>query len=474
MNQKKSLRFTIFANLLVQEGPTVRLANFVSSLTYENLPSEVITKTKELILDQIGCELAGSILPWSKIAYEYIKSMNAGGKCTVVKYGSKTNPEFCSFLNATFGHGFDLDDMNGHGRPGSAIIAPILVSSELLARSGIDVITSVVAAYEVWTRVTAAVSPSAILDRGFHTVSINGVFGAAAGVGKLLRINAEKLANAFGIAGSHSSGLTEFTVSGSEVKRIHAGIAAVGGLRSAFLAKDGYTGPLTILEGKKGFCQAFANTYDISRLTENLSREWFIMKTGIKPYACATSIHPAILAIEKLLERHQFAPSDIESVIVGTNKFALGHGGGQIGTIPRDITGMQYSIQYSVALALIVRDNLFEGYSEANLTNREVISMAKRVKLQLDPEVDREYREESKLSSNVTVILADGRKFEERSYARGQPYFPLSKEEIITKFTKLSTMVIDSEQADVIANRVLRLEEETDTSSISSLLKSAL
>jgi 2-methylcitrate dehydratase PrpD len=450
-------------------GQTETLAKFATDLRFSDLPTEVIEKAKLVILDQLGCELAGSTLPWTMSVYRYVKSTGGSGESTIVNYGTKVNPELAAFTNAVFGHGFDVDDVNGHGRPGSPTIPPIIVAADLNQSTGADLLASVVAAYEVDVRVTNSVSPSAVVERGFHTPVSCNVFGAAAGVGKILELTSDQMTNAFGMAGSHAAGLAEFTVSGSEVKRLHAGIASVGGLRSAFLAREGYTGPRTVLEGKKGFCQAVANKFSLDRLTENLGRDWLIMKTGLKPYACATTIHSAITAVEKLYEENVLDPSNISDVVIGTNSFALGHAGGLIGPEPKDVTGMQYSLQYSIALALILRDNLFRGYSEANLKNTALSDLSKKVKMVLDQEVEEDYKN-GKMSSRVSVRLKDGKVLEEKSFSKWAPHLPISKEDVVGKFELLARTVLSESQTQKLTDLVLNLEKVPETPFLTKLL----
>jgi 2-methylcitrate dehydratase PrpD len=156
------------------------LAQFVCKLTYEDLPGAVIEKTKELILDQLGCQLAGSTLPWTQPAYDYVADYGGRGESTVVGFGFRTSAQDAAFVNASFGHGCMGDDTDSvcHAHLGSIIIPAALALGEREAISGKEFIKAVVVGYDVASRIGAA-APLAE-SRGFHPGPIFGPFGVAA------------------------------------------------------------------------------------------------------------------------------------------------------------------------------------------------------------------------------------------------------------------------------------------------------
>ncbi len=175
--------------------------------------------------------------------YKHIKALGGTGESTIVYYGDKTNVENAAFVNASFGHGFEFDDVHAESlsHPASVVIPAALALGEREHGNGKDFILAVAIGHDVLARVGMSIARST-LDRGFHPMSVPGTFGSAAAAGIVLRFNEDKMVNAMGIAGSYSSGLTEYQQSAGEVKRTHAGIAAQGGLRAALLAALCLTG----------------------------------------------------------------------------------------------------------------------------------------------------------------------------------------------------------------------------------------
>src|SRR5262249_28073084 len=161
--------------------------------------------------------------------------------------------------------------------------------------------------------------------------------------GKLLRFDEHAMLHAIGIAAAHGSGLMEAPAGGrGELKRFYGGMAASNGLRSALLAKEGLTGPETMLEGEQGFCRAFGDSSNMMALGDGLGTKWEILNVHYKIYAQDGYIQPMTEALERLVERHRFAVEAIDDVRVGCCRFAHEDVVGVIRE-PKDLTSAQYS-----------------------------------------------------------------------------------------------------------------------------------
>jgi 2-methylcitrate dehydratase PrpD len=208
------------------------------------------------------------------------------------------------------------------------------------------VITAVVLGYDVALRVGDAAKDAIKEDSTLQFLPF-----VAYAVRKIVKMNSDQVLNAFGLVASHCSGLMEYSETGGEVKRLHGGIAANAGIRSAMLAKHGFTGPPTVLEGRKGFCQAFSDTYRLEDITDRLGKEFRILRTGLKPYCCCAGQHAALDAASLIVDKHQVAPEEIEGIVVGQGpqEFKV------VGTIvePRDIASTQFSGRFGIALRLL-------------------------------------------------------------------------------------------------------------------------
>ena len=447
------------------------LARFVSELKYDNLPPEVIARVKDLILDQVGIMLACSTLPWSKVIYDYVRDWGDNKQeSTIAHYGDRTKAENAVFVNSSFGHGFEIDDhyLPGQSHPGCIVVPSAIAMAEREHGTGKDLILAVAAGYEVMGRINKAIAPSCLI-RGFHApTSISGPFAAAAVAGKILDFEPELMLNALSIAGSHASGVIEYDQTGGSVKRMHAGMASHGGLRAALVAQKGLTGPPTILEGRHGFCQAFADEYNLNEITDNLGRDFrVVLGAGFKAYCSCGAMHSGLDAMRNLVARHGIKADDVAEVVLGSNTQTISH----INATPTDITSSQFSAPFGIALTLVRGGNGFNDYTEETLRNRHILDLAGKVRLEVDDEIQSEYP--AKRGTRVTVRLKSGATYKEKvDYCKGLPQNPMTRQEFEDKFRGLASVVADNDRTDGILDTVYGLDKLKDISALISLMSS--
>src|SRR5580698_3976129 len=149
---------------------TRRLAEFAARLSFDGIPKAVVEHVKLCILDGIGACLHGASLPWTRMVQEMVFAEGAKGNAAVWRTGRKTSWSLSALANGTAGHAFEMDDMHKESvlHPNSLAV-PIALgfAEESPGVSGRDVIASVVAGYEVGTRVGNAATTQLFLN-GFH------------------------------------------------------------------------------------------------------------------------------------------------------------------------------------------------------------------------------------------------------------------------------------------------------------------
>ena len=201
--------------------------------------------------------------------------------------------------NGTAFHSIEMDDVNNEAslHPGVVAFPTALSMADLAHVSGKDFIAAVVAGYDVIVRLGRALQPAEHYGRGFHPTGTCGAFGAAVVAGRLLGLQGDDFIHALGIAGSQTAGSMEFLAQGAWTKRLHPGWASHSGSWAALLARSGYTGPTTILEGRDGFLQAYSGNPDMSLVLQDLGDEYLITRTAIKPHACCRYVIPKEFSI---------------------------------------------------------------------------------------------------------------------------------------------------------------------------------
>ena len=437
------------------------LAEFATGLRYEAIPKEAIDRAKTTIIDTVGAMTFGTTLPWSRIMIEYVQRTSAPGKGAIVGTPHRVRGQLAALANGVLAHAFEMDSLVHPSvgvHPGASLTAPGLPVAMAQGRSGKDLLTAFVAGFEVMYRVGDAARHSSE-KIGFHAPGLTGVFGGAVTVGLLMKLDAERMTHALGIAGSLCSGLLEFSKSGGMVKRMHLGRAAEGGALAATLAREGFTGPPTILEGKYGFLQAFASEREPERLTRALGEEWHTLKTMLKRYACHITAHVPVTAALELKAKHGIKGSDVASVAIASDEKVVSHHDIRE---PQDTMMCQYSVPFCVALALH-RDPMDPRvFGEETLNDpsiREVCGNTTVSELPAD-------KKKTRFSSVVTVKLKDGRELSvQADDFEGMPTRPLSREQLRAKFMK-ATAGTEAYKPETVLARFEALEEHASVTSI--------
>jgi 2-methylcitrate dehydratase PrpD len=451
------------------------LAEWVSGLRMKDIPDTVKEHAKRFLLDNFGCQIAGATLPWSKQFYDVMTRTRSGTHSTVAYYGTKLSPDDAAFLNATFNHANETDDthLKSPTHPGQIAVPCALAIAEYANATGENLLLGVIAAYEVMIRLSWACSPH-LIYRGHHPPVGVGPFGGATAGIAILGFDHETAKNAYGIAGSHSAGLIEYTKTGGSVKRIHAGIPSQGGVRSVMLAEAGITGPHSIIEGEKGFCKVFAVDYDLNRLTDGLGTKWHMLDNGIKGYSCCHLIHFAFDALDVLRDRRKFTAAEVKEVRIATNsQQILSH----IGSIiePNDILGAQFSMPFSVAMRLhhggrrLRGGNGFWDYVDVDLRDPALLDTARKVKVVVGPDPTRWARVDE--GGEVTVELMDGTSLSvEYPHAWGLPENPMSLAEVEDKFRYVTGPVISDGRQAALISAMRNVESIKSVREISDLI----
>jgi 2-methylcitrate dehydratase PrpD len=450
------------------EDYSAQLAAYAADFRLADAPAEVVRMAKRVVLDQLGCQIACSTLPWSLQTRDAVLALGTGGGATIVYHGDRVGVDNAAFLNSAFGHGNEIDDASVRtpSHCGSVIVPAALAVAEHRRSSGRAVLEAVIIGYEVWMRISYATEPQ-MRRRGHHSPPAHGPFGAAAAVAHLMGLDQRTTLNALAIAGSHAAGLAEYTRGGGSVKRIHCGIGSMAGVRSAFMAAYGMTGPPAVLEGERGFCNVFAGECDLAQLVRGLGSDYDILQTGFKRYSCAFVSHTALEAMDAICARHQLTAADIAGVTVGVNADAAKHF--YAGGPPTDLLTAQFSLGHSLAIRLLRTGNGPWDWRVEDLGAPDVIAFASRVRTVVDPVADREKHDN--MGALVQVTTRDGRTFEERQrYSKGLPENPLSDDEFAAKFTSLAVPQLGTTAATRIIDWVERLDAHDDAATLIPLL----
>src|ERR1700687_4544474 len=293
-------------------GLTDYVGRFVATMTYEQIPEQVIELGKKSILDGLGLALAGSRAETGPISRKYVEQVGAGnGKATIIGSTQRTSPRFAALLNGISIHANDFDDTQlaaardrVYGllmHPTVPVLPAIFALAEQRAVTGKEWMLAYHGGAEVEGKIAEAISPRHYQD-GFHPTGTCGPFGSAAACARLQHFDVHKTLNAFGVVASLSGGLRENF--GTMTKPFQAGHAAESGLQATEFAALGWTAAEQILEADRGFFHAFGGSYDPAAILGHLGKPWTFAAPGIslRPYPSGSLTHPALTEMMRLIQ----------------------------------------------------------------------------------------------------------------------------------------------------------------------------
>src|SRR3954453_19577494 len=245
-----------------------------------------------------------------------LKSWESSGACTAIGHARALDSAGAAFVNGTAAHGEDFDDTfeGGPVHAGAVVVPAVLAIAEREKLAGRDALARIAVGCELMCR-ASLVAPKGIHKAGFHPTAVLGALGAAAGVATAMRLSARQFVDALGVVGSMASGIIEYLAEGAWTKRLHPGWAAQAGIRACDLARHGFVGPPTVLEGTHGFFHAFAHGKEgeWDKLTDGFGAEWVANGIAFKPYACGTMTQPYVDCAARLAKKVDVAA--IEEVV---------------------------------------------------------------------------------------------------------------------------------------------------------------
>jgi 2-methylcitrate dehydratase PrpD len=444
--------------------PAAALAAHVANTRFQDLPPATVAATRRDLQDTLGCALGGSGAPGIAQLLRLYQGWGGAGQAGLLLVGGRLPAPQAAYIHGAMAHALDYDDTYDRGcsiHPGASILGTALATADLLGTvSGQDLVLAATLGLDVSNRIALA----AKVDRGWHRTSAIGVFGATAVAAKLLKLSAEQIHHAFGIALSQASGSRQCIIDGALTKRLQAGHAASAGLLSALLASDGFTGGDGIFAGRFGFLELYQpGGYDIGPLTEELGQAWRGDEVSFKPYPCGRPLHAAIDVSVALHDRLDLTAGTIGEVIVtGDPRFIADYFNGAPGKRrPTQIVEAQFALPFLIANGLL---HGRVGIDQvANFVDPDVLALAARIQ-----------GEAGGPKTEIKVRRTDGRSASQSiAMPLGAPENPLSEAQQIAKFRDCAAHAvrpIPSETIEQVLTTLATFDEVADARSLIRLL----
>lgn len=449
------------------------ISNWVSAISFEDLPADVVASTRLRILDVIGLSIAGGETSFGKsvrasaTAWPGTAARLWGTDATASAVGA-------AFVNGACSQALEYDDTHNESvvHMSSPAVAAALALADETRASGKDVVTAIALGNEISCRV-GSVTPQQFHKRGFHPSGLFAPFGVCWLAGHLLGLDAGQMSKAAGITGSFAAGLIQCWVDGTQSKFLHPGWAAQSGIAAAILGKNGVTGPGEVFEGRFGlFASHLQNAEpepNFARLTRDLGTFWDSQASSFKPFPVAHVIHPYIDALLRLRERHGLTPETVDKIVVPVAPFIVPIVCEPVEEKRRPNTDShgRVSIQYTLAEALALGRIGKDAYAERSLRDPVILALADRVEFVVDPAMPGS----EQFKGVVEVFARDGGHWiEVEEYNHGSPQNPMTDADIEAKFRENVGGVLSDEQAKRVVAAVMGIETMSDASALGTLL----
>lgn len=443
--------------MLHNPGVTEKLAHTVVSTQWDDLPAEVGHQAKRSLMNFFASALTGCRNETIEIALASLAPFSGGRQAAIVGRRERIDALSASFLNAASANVLDFCDTHVPTviHPTAPVVPPLLALGDMQRVSGRNLLLAFVLGQEVECRIGLAMSPSHY-NRGWHITSTCGVFGAAAGAGKLLALDAAQMVWALGTAATQAGGLCECL--GTPAKSVSVGNAARNGLWSALLASKNFKGPAEPLNGVQGYYHALNETPALSFLTDGLGESWEIGKTAYKPYPCGFVVHPVLDCVLDW-RRDNPKPEVAKVKVTGNPLLGIRTDRPNISTSGQS----QVSVQHAVAAALVTGKAGVEQFTDACVHDPRVQALRSKV------EVTRDERFAT-VAAAVEITTADGEihKLSTKA-ARGSDANPMSDQDLEDKLRDAAAIALPKNDIAALIDAVWQTDKSDDISGLAAL-----
>ena len=447
---------------------TKQLCHFIKELKYEDIPPMVIDRAKMNVLHTIGVSLCSCDLKQAKDAIALAEEISGGsvGEATLWGSGKKVSWEAAAFAAGTMGDLLDWEDCSITGHPSAGVIPMAVITAEVLHKSGKDLLTAVVAGYEVYQRVA--------MSGGSNIVSYN-IFGNLAVLCKLLDLSEEDMNKAFGVGTACAiAGASAHSTTMSDSLNYLYG----------YKTQNTVTMARTIIEGIEGMEDAFdcpsayLNHLNAQRpewFTKGLGEEWLMMTAIlIKHWPANVFVQTYAELAGKLITKYKYNPDDIEEIIIRPS-VEFRHWYSENGFT--SVTHAEFAIPYATACCMYHPEPGAIWYQPETMQDPKIVALMNKVKA--DGFVDmkgskvfiKDLIEGKHPEKFMIVRMKDGTEYVESTYThRGHPYYMLTREEFADMFRVQTKYILSPEKIEGAIDCICHLDQYEDAAVLPSFL----
>ncbi len=466
---------------------THTMARFALGLQYEDIPADAVHEAKRFLLDSVGCALAAVPNEDMQAAHRYIVALGGTPEATVIGSGHRTNVANTALMNALLVRALDYNDIYWEQDPShpSDVIPAALAAGEVAHRDGREIIVGILIAYELEMRWCLAATPG-VREVGWHHATLT-QFVSPFVAARMLGLSEDQTVAAAGISGS-----SHFTLGGvvaghlTNMKNTADPMATEAGVRAALLAREGYTGPVEVIEGKEGLIEVLSNVaWSTDTLLDGLPvvspsaplrasevepRKKFLITTcSYKAFPTEALTHQPITAVLNICRANGITAEDVAEVHVRTTTRGADILSDPSKYQPTTKETADHSLPYCIAAAVADGNVLPSSFEEEKLRDPRIWATLPKIKVVADSEIDALFPAVKR--AIVRITTTGGEVYEEQvDHAKGSPENPMSDDDIVAKFRANAAAVLTPEKQQRVIEATWSLEDFADVGEYMQLL----
>ncbi len=455
----------------MQQYISYKLAQFTKDLRFEDLTDETVTNVKRFLLDSIGCAYGGSLTHDVQIMRDFYNDMGGTPEATVINSNKKLPMIHQCLLNSLMIRALDYNDIYWEQDPShpSDLIPAALTPAEVLHKTGKELITAIVLAYE-WEQRFCEFAFPGVRETKWHHATLT-QFASPLAAGKILNLSVEELVHALGISASHNHTLGVVTAGNlTMMKNTVDPMAVQSGLQAALLAKRGYEGPAHVLDGKEGIVDTFQNNeFKLNILIDGLGESFRINRCSMKAFPTEALTHTPMSAVIRLMKEYKISKEDIKEVKIGTVARAVDILSDPSKYDPKTRETADHSLPYCISVCISDGTATPVSFSEEKIMDPEIRSFLPKIKVVANSEFEKTFP--ALKQAEAEIVTKNGKTFKMNlDYPLGDYREPMDESTLLTKFDAMVIPITGQSKRDKIIDAILNIEMEKDISDFMHLL----
>lgn len=451
-----------------------KMAEFALNLKYEDIPPEAVREAKRFLLDSMGCALAAVKNEDMQAMYRFTEKLGGAPEATVIGTGLRTNAPNAALMNCLLTRALDYNDIYWEQDPShpSDIIGAALAAAEANGKDGREALVAIILAYELEMRWCHAAEPG-VREVGWHHATLT-QFVSPLVAGRMYGLELDQMVAAVGISGS-----SHFTLGGvvaghlTNMKNTADPLASQAGVIAAMMAREGYEGPVEVLEGKEGLFEVLSNVeWRPDWLLKDLGQEFMITQCSYKAFPTEALTHQPISAALQVCREHSLAAEDVAGILVETTVRGADILSDPSKFAPKTKETADHSLPYVIAAAVADGNVLPDSFNDEKLKDPRIWDLLSKIKVVADPEIDALFPKVKRARVSITTNNGETHTAQV-DHAKGSPQNPMSDDEIMAKFRANAEGVVKPARQDEIIAATWEFDQVVDLRDYMNLLVSS-